>query len=259
MSYNFITKYDSPNYGQIYGPVTLPCRKLTIHHWGDPSGQDPYGIINYLCRANGDSSAHAVVWPGNVACIVNYDRASWHCGNSVGNQTSIGLELDPNHIDATIETAAEYIADLIRQGVLARDFQIYGHRDWSSTACPGAYYGRLAEIKAKAVACLDGKPLPAKPAPNNAPEGNVDALADAVIRGDYGNDPERSRRLGPLAERVQERVNQKLGVSASAPTIEQLADDVITGKYGDGDERRRRLGASYDAVQARVNQKLGVL
>lgn len=255
MSYNFITKYDSPNYGQIYGPIGLPCRRLTIHHWGDPSGQDPYGIINYLCRANGNSSAHAVVWPGNVACIVNYDRAAWHAGNATGNQTSIGLELDPNHIDATIETVAEYIADLIRQGVLARNFEIYGHKDWSSTACPGAYYGRLAEIKARALARLDGKPS-AKPAPK-ASAANIERLAHDVINGKFGNGDERRRRLGASYDAVQARVNQMLGADAG-PNIEQLANDVIAGKYGNGEARRVALGASYDAVQARVNQMLGV-
>ena len=47
---------------------------------------------------------------------------------------------------------------------------------------------------------------PAKPA---AP--NIDAPADAVIRGDYGNGDERKRRLGNLYGAVQARVNQKLG------------------------------------------------
>ena len=47
---------------------------------------------------------------------------------------------------------------------------------------------------------------PAKPA---AP--NIAALADAVIRGDYGNGDERKRRLGNLYGAVQARVNQKLG------------------------------------------------
>ncbi|WP_277035292.1 N-acetylmuramoyl-L-alanine amidase [Propionimicrobium lymphophilum] len=257
MSYNFHTQYNSPNYGQIYGPIALPCRRLTIHHWDDPArNPQPMSVINGLCNPNRGASAHAVVWPGNVACIVDYDKAAWHAGNATGNQSSIGLELDPCHVDATIETVAEYIADLIRQGVLARDFEIYGHKDWSSTACPGAYYGRLAEIKAKALARVDGKPAPAiKPSSSSS---NLDQLADDVLTGKYGNGDERRRRLGASYDAVQARVNQMLSVKSSAPNIDQLADDVINGKYGNGDERRRRLGASYDAVQARVNQKLGV-
>ena len=259
MSYNFITKYDSPNYGGIYGPLKLPCEIVTIHWWDNPENNpSPQGVISTLCNPSRNASAHAVIWPDNVACLVNYDRAAWHCGNPTGNQTSIGLELDPNHRDATVETAAEYIADLIKKGIVSRNFTIKGHRDWSSTDCPGAYYSRLGEIKAKALARLDGKTPPApEPAPK-ASDANIERLAHDVINGKFGNGDERRRRLGASYDAVQARVNQILKVGSPAPNIDQLADDVINGKYGNGDERRRRLGANYDAVQARVNQMLGV-
>ena len=39
---------------------------------------------------------------------------------------------------------------------------------------------------------------------------DVDALARAVIRGDYGNGAERKRRLGSLYDAVQTRVNEIL-------------------------------------------------
>ena len=39
---------------------------------------------------------------------------------------------------------------------------------------------------------------------------DIDALARAVIRGDYGNGEERKRRLGNLYDAVQARVNQLL-------------------------------------------------
>lgn len=45
------------------------------------------------------------------------------------------------------------------------------------------------------------------------PSVNIDALADAVIRGDYGNGEERKRRLGGNYAAVQKRVNDKLGIS----------------------------------------------
>lgn len=40
---------------------------------------------------------------------------------------------------------------------------------------------------------------------------DLNALADAVIRGDYGNGQERRRRLGNLYTQVQALVNKKLG------------------------------------------------
>nr|WP_236891855.1 hypothetical protein [Cutibacterium acnes] len=54
-------------------------------------------------------------------------------------------------------------------------------------------------------------PAPApKPAPTPKPAPNIDALADAVIRGEYGNGNERRRRLGSNYDAVQRRVNEKL-------------------------------------------------
>ena len=39
---------------------------------------------------------------------------------------------------------------------------------------------------------------------------DIDALARAVIRGEYGNGEERRSRLGPLYDAVQARVNEIL-------------------------------------------------
>ena len=43
------------------------------------------------------------------------------------------------------------------------------------------------------------------------PSIDIDALADVVIRGEYGNGDERRRRLGSNYAAVQARVNTKLG------------------------------------------------
>lgn len=48
---------------------------------------------------------------------------------------------------------------------------------------------------------------PASKAPANV---DIDALADAVIRGEYGNGDERKRRLGTNYAALQKRVNEKL-------------------------------------------------
>ena len=147
VSYNFITQYDSPNHGGFGTQIALPARRAVLHWWGSPSGQNPQGIIDWLCNPASQVSAHAVVWQGNVACLVNYDEPSWANGNATANTTAITLECDPNDIDGTIPTIVDYLADLVRQGNLAEDFELTGHRDWYNTACPGDYYSRLAEIR----------------------------------------------------------------------------------------------------------------
>ena len=147
VSYNFIAQYDSPNHGGFGTQIALPARRAVLHWWGDPSGQNPQGIIDWLCNPASQVSAHAVVWQGNVACLVNYDEPSWANGNATANTTAITLECDPNDIDGTIPTIVDYLADLVRQRNLVEDFELTGHRDWYNTACPGDYYSRLAEIR----------------------------------------------------------------------------------------------------------------
>ena len=90
---------------------------------------------------------------------------------------------------------------------------------------------------------------------------DIEALAQAVIRGEYGNGDARRTALGSNYEAVQTRVNQLLGSGgssggSSAADMDSLARAVIRGDYGNGEERKRRLGANYAVVQARVNELL---
>lgn len=118
---------------------------------------------------------------------------------------------------------------------------------------------RYSEVQAEVNRILAGgsSSVPAQPA---APD--IEALAQAVIRGDYGNGDDRRAALGANYDAVQARVNEILGAGGGSSggsggaDIEALARAVIRGEYGNGEERRSRLGSLYDAVQARVNEIL---
>ena len=117
---------------------------------------------------------------------------------------------------------------------------------------------RYSEVQAEVNRILAGgsSSAPAQPA---APD--IEALAQAVIRGDYGNGDDRRAALGSSYDAVQARVNEILGAGGSdggsgGADIDALARAVIRGEYGNGKERRLRLGSLYDAVQARVNEIL---
>lgn len=225
------------------------------------------------------ASAHyQVESSGRIGQLV-WDRdTAWHAGNWAANTTSIGIEhadisSSPWRVsDACLEEGAHLVAAICRYYKLGRPAwgkNVFGHRHFSSTECPASLAGsQHAAYMARAQYWYDhmtgakpapsAKPAPAKPKPTPAP--NIDALADAVIRGDYGNGDERKRRLGANYAAVQKRVNEKLAgrtPTTPAPNIDALADAVIRGDYGNGNERRRRLGNLYDQVQRRVNQKLG--
>lgn len=219
------------------------------------------------------ASAHYQVQSdGRIGQLVWDCDTAWHAGNWVANTTSIGVE----HADvssnpwavseACLDNGAHLVAAVCKFYGLGRPVwgkNVFGHKNFSSTECPASLAGsQHAAYMARAQSWYDqmtgNTPAPA-PAPATP---NIDALADAVIRGDYGNGEERKRRLGANYAAVQQRVNEKLSgntpaTKPAAPNIDALADAVIRGEYGNGEERKRRLGNLYSAVQARVNAKLG--
>ena len=100
----------------------------------------------------------------------------------------------------------------------------------------------------------------AQPAPTKK---SVDEIAREVIRGDWGNGSDRTKRLsaaGYDANAVQNRVNEILGGSSTPKkSIDEVAREVIRGEWGNGADRKNRLvaaGYNYDAVQNRVNEIL---
>lgn len=226
------------------------------------------------------ASAHYQVDSGGRIGQLVWDRdTAWHAGNWEANTTSIGIEhadisSKPWRIsEACLDNGAHLVAAICHYYKLGRPVwgkNVFGHKHFSATECPASLAGsQHAAYMARAQYWYDRmsgtKPAPTAPAkptpPAPKPSVNIDALADAVIRGEYGNGDERKRRLGSNYAAVQKRVNEKLaGGNPTKPSvnIDALADAVIRGDYGNGEERKRRLGGNYAAVQKRVNEKLGI-
>lgn len=144
MSYTYITSKNSPNYTPAASALATfgmsrVVEGITIHWWGDPAQNPSFeGIVNYLCRANGNTSAHYVATGTNrqVACIVSLADVAWHSGSAWGNARTIGIELDPRARDEDYDVAAELIAD-IRSAY--GDVPIFWHSYFTATACPGVW------------------------------------------------------------------------------------------------------------------------
>lgn len=79
----------------------------------------------------------------------------------------------------------------------------------------------------------------------NLNDFSADALAEAVLRGEFGNGVYRMEALGARYDEVQALVDKK---------IDGYARRVLRGEFGNGRERKRRLGYLYPAIQERVNQ-----
>ena len=141
-AYKYITKYTSPNQNARNRKIA----GITCHWWGTPTGQNPEGIVSWLCDKRAGTSAHYVVSENTVWCIVDPDRRAWHAGNSKANHDQIGIELDPNmsRRAATEKTAAALIADL---RAVYGNLPLSPHRRWTSTQCPGNWdLGRLDRL-----------------------------------------------------------------------------------------------------------------
>lgn len=160
MAYTYLTQYNSPNFSKGRGGHKITS--IVCHWWGAPSSNPSFnGVVNWLCNSASGVSAHEVITGTGrqVACVVNHSDTAWHAGNWTGNQTSIGLELDPRCRNEDYDVAAERIADLWKHyGKLP----LQRHSDWVATACPGNYdLNRLArEAEAKL-----NPPPPPKPTP----------------------------------------------------------------------------------------------
>ena len=89
-------------------------------------------------------------------------------------------------------------------------------------------------------------------------------IAEEVIQGKWGNNPERKQKLtdaGYDYSAIQSIVNQKL--SGSKPQPSKTDDDLLTlvkktirGDFGNGDARKKALGSNYEEVQKQVNLNL---
>ena len=105
---------------------------------------------------------------------------------------------------------------------------------------------------------------PAGTANSDMPVGDTESLARAVIRGEYGNLPQRRILLGNRFNEVQARVNQILagnnggGNTGGGVDLNMVARRIIRGDFGNQPQRQPRVDATYGAgtyakAQAIVN------
>lgn len=151
MSYEYQTQFNSNNRTlakdarAVFG-MDRVIEGYTLHWWGDPSTNPSYeGVRDYLCRQNGNTSAHLVVTGTGrrAACIVDYGDIAWHSGSAWGNARTIGIELDPRAREEDKDVFAEVLADL-RSAF--GDKPLYWHNYFINTTCPGVYTKLVEEL-----------------------------------------------------------------------------------------------------------------
>lgn len=156
-------------YGTWWSPNRNPGGNaragITVHHAAETSFD---GIGRTFQDSGRQTSAHYGVAPGRVCQYVDEGDIAWHTGNAEGNRTQIGIECVNSTgeaggwqvSEATVDTLVELVADIARRNGLypLRAWgNLWGHRDWSSTYCPGALYSRLPEIAERANSIIEGE------------------------------------------------------------------------------------------------------
>lgn len=205
MSYEYLTNYDAASYmvGRMSNGVQYAVDKIIIHHWG-AEGQTFEGVCSWFANPSCQTSAHYVVEGGRVACLVNLSDTAYHAGDWGANLTSIGIEARPEMSDADLETVCELVAYLYK---VYGELPIYGHKDFSPTACPGKYYNQLGYIHDRALELMQGDSKPSADA-NEPSEWAKDAWDKAhelgLMDGTRPHDNVTREELAAVLVRLKE-------------------------------------------------------
>ena len=244
MSYNYITKYSSPNFTK---GRTKEITTIVIHWWNDPAKKPTAGgVVSWLCNPKSRVSAHYVITGTNreVYHLVDNKNTAWHARNA--NPFSLGLELDPRQRDEDYDVAAEVIANIWKH--YGKKLPLEPHNKYvKDTRCPGTYdlsrLQREAEAKMGKDTTEPVKPSPAPPKPAPAPTNAFLGARGYLRRGDSGANVQAMNRwfrntfpayappsvLGPLFGPITERTVREFQRRAKA---DGRYNDVIDGQVG---------------------------
>jgi N-acetyl-anhydromuramyl-L-alanine amidase AmpD len=251
---------------------------VTFHHNG---GNLTHAGVLSVWKTRPASAHFDVDAQGRVAQYVDVAEYAWAVGNRGGNETTISIEMADKTFapkwevsEVTWKEAARLAGWLFAKVIKDTPTKnnVHYHHDWSSTECPGPYMDSiraelLAEVQKWYAHFTEN---PSSPHPTTPPKKTYAEVAREVINGQYGNNPQRAKKLeseGYDPDAVQTEVNRLLkkgtGTTKPAPakkSVNELAKEVLAGKWGNGADRRRLLtakGYNYDAVQKEVNRLVG--
>lgn len=247
-------------------------KSVTLHH--NAGRLSHQGVLN-VWKTRPASAHFDVDAAGVVAQYVKVNEYAWAAGNLKGNQESIHIEMANSKLspswevaDATWKNAARLAGWLFWKVIGARPSKsnLFYHSHWSATACAGPFMDKIYDkVLAEAQKAYDsfkkGGSSPSSPRPSTPAKKSLDEVAKDVIQGDYGNGPERVRKLiaaGYNAKQVQDRVDELMNPPKGRKSIKTLAAEVWAGKWGTEPQRSRDLReAGYDPkqVQAEVNRQ----
>ena len=255
------SKYD------IKCPHEMNAEFIVVHNTANDGSAN--NEIEYMRNNDNKVSFHYAVDDIEIVQGIPENRNAWHAGdggNGEGNRKGIAIEIcysksGGEKFNKAEENAAEFIASKLKEKGWGID-KVKKHQDFANKYCPH----RTLDLGWDRFLNKIRSYLGEKIVDTNTPLEDINAIADEVIAGKWGNGEDRKNRLtqaGYNYSEIQSLVNQKLnGTSTtSKKSIDIIADEVIAGKWGNGNERKTNLenaGYNYQEVQNKVNEKLGV-
>ena len=175
---------------------------MAVHYTA--TSASAHNNLVYFSRPGAGASAHLFVdKDGAIRQSVRLEDTAWAVGDFAENQRTVSVEVvsaGEDFTDAQVAALAEIYAYLRATYGITR---VIRHYDVTGKRCPAPYVDAV-QVRVNEILGAGGS------SSGGSGGANIDALAQAVIRGDYGNGEARRRRLGSLYDAVQARVNEIL-------------------------------------------------
>lgn len=224
-----------------YGRSGRKIEAVTIHHMAGKLTAEQCGRIFQQVGRYG-SSHYGIGYNGEIASYVDEENTAWTNSNWDSNCKSVTIETSNSEIggswpvsDASLNALIKLVADIAKRnglGTLVPGQNLTWHSMFADTTCPGDYLRSKMQYIADEANKLNA------PTPEPTPSKSVDELAQEVIAGLWGNQPERQQRLeaaGYDYYAVQARVNEILAPApAPAPRPLAIGDTVEIVGTGNG-------------------------
>lgn len=262
------------------GPVqvhTYPASQIIVHHTASANSADTSqahafslarGIQNMHMDGNGwiDTGQHFTnsrggwLTEGRHGSLAALQSGLVHVHGAharTQNSVALGIENEGTYLSAGVPAALwdslVRLCTFMVQRYLIAPGEIYGHRDFMSTQCPGdVLYGRLPELRG-AVGAATGLPVVAPvPWPLLRP-GDLGAAVQALqlLLRDLGFDVPVDAGYGSATQRAASLIAEAqgaVGLSCHATRIPEPG--VFAGNAWNGVVKVLSMGATGDAVRA---------
>lgn len=166
------------------------------------------------------TSAHYGIKGHQVRQFVSDAQGAWATGNTWANTWLLHIECansaggpDWPVAEETVDTLVEFLANKCCEHGIARlavGENLFGHRDFYNTFCPGVLYGRLGEIADRVNALLD-----------SGAESEDDVSAQDVWNYDYDNTAPGGNMYNAVVNGMRELLDTD-GSAAQAETGQRV-------------------------------------